>query len=318
MGWEYCLIDANWDLMTNGGNIQELAKYATSKGVGLLLWYNSGGPHNAVTERPRDIMNDPAKRKAEFKKIKSWGVAGVKVDFFNSDKQVLIQEFLDILKDAADNQILVDFHGCTLPRGWSRTYPNLMSMESIKGAEQYGWDNNFARLAASHNTVVVATRNVVGSMDYTPMTFSDYDCCKHQTTNAHELALSVVFESGIVHWGDRVDSYLKQSAQIKEYMKVVPATWDDTKFVAGEPNKLMVLARRNGDSWFVAGINGDSTVKEMNIELPFIAEGKYKLTLYQDGASSRTIDVKEIEFTSGSRIPVKMLPKGGFTAWIRK
>jgi len=318
VGWEYCLIDANWDLMTNGGNIQELAKYATSKSVSLLLWYNSGGPHNVVTERPRDIMNDPIKRKEEFKKIKSWGVAGVKVDFFDSDKQALIQEFLDILKDAADNQILVDFHGCTLPRGWARTYPNLMSMEGIKGAEQYGWDKNFARLAASHNTVVVATRNVVGSMDYTPMTFSDYDCCKHPTTNAHELALSVVFESGIVHWADRVDSYLKQSAQIKAYMKIAPATWDETKFVAGEPNKLMVLARKKEDSWFVAGINGDSTVKEMNIELPFISEGKYKMTIYADGASNRVIDVKEMEFVSGTKIPVKMLPKGGFTAWIRK
>jgi hypothetical protein len=316
--WEYCLIDANWDLMKNGGTIEDLCKYANSQGVPLALWYNSGGPHNNVTERPRDIMNDPIKRKEEFKKIASWGVKAVKIDFFQSDKQEIMKEYWDILKDAAEAQILVVFHGCTIPRGWSRTYPNLVSLEAIWGAEQYGWSNFFAKNASRHNTVVAVTRNVIGPMDYTPMTFSDYDCCKHQTSNAHELALSVIFESGIMHWADRVDSYKAQSDKVKELMSVMPVTWDETKFVDGEPAKLTIIARQKGENWFVGGINGDSISKELAVNLPFIATGDYKLTLYIDGKDSRTIEVKDSNYQSGQPISIKMLPKGGFTAWIRK
>lgn len=135
-------------------------------------------------------MNDPVKRKEEFKKLHAWGIKAVKVDFFNSDKQRLIQLYHAILEDAAKEKIMVIFHGCTLPRGWSRTYPNLVSMEGIRGAEQIGWDTVFANDAAMYNTINVFTRNVVDPMDYTPVTFSDTKCCPHTTTNAHELALS--------------------------------------------------------------------------------------------------------------------------------
>jgi hypothetical protein len=165
MGWEYSLVDANWNRMENGGNIEDLVKYANSKNIGLSFWYNSGGPHNIVTEQPRDIMNDPSKRKEELKKLHDWGVKAIKVDFFQSDKQDIMKLYLDILKDAASQQIMVVFHGCTLPRGWSRTYPNLVSMEAVKGAEQYGWDSVFARQDAMLNTILAFTRNVVGRMD---------------------------------------------------------------------------------------------------------------------------------------------------------
>lgn len=124
MGWEYSLVDANWDLM-KGGNIQELVKYADSKHVGILLWYNSGGSHNIVTERPRDLMADSVIRRAEFKKLHEWGIKGVKVDFWQSDKQVRIQHYLSLLKDAAEEKILVDFHGCTVPRGWGSNLAKL-------------------------------------------------------------------------------------------------------------------------------------------------------------------------------------------------
>ena len=319
MGWEYSLVDANWDIMEGGGTIADLVKYANEKQIGLLLWYNSGGAHNKVTERPRDIMSDPVKRKEEFKKLNGWGVKGVKIDFFQSDKQDIIKLYLDILKDAADAHILIDFHGCTLPRGWSRTYPNLMSMEAIKGAEQYGWDSAFAKEAPSHNTIVMCTRNVVGPMDYTPVTFSSYECCPHITTNAHELALSVLFESGLLHFADRAAPYRALNAQTKAFLKAVPVTWDDTKFIEGEPGKHMVLARQKGTDWFIAGANGENVAKELDLKMPFLKDGeKYKMMILKDGAKATEIKVEEMEYTVGSPMKVNVLGNGGFTLWLKK
>lgn len=319
MGWEYSLVDANWDIMTDGGKIEDLVKYANEKQIGLSLWYNSGGEHNNVSERPRDIMSDPVKRKEEFKKLNAWGVKGVKIDFFQSDKQEIIKLYLDILKDAAAAQIMVDFHGCTLPRGWSRTYPNLVSMEAIKGAEQYGWDSAFAKAAPSHNTVVTFTRNVVGPMDYTPVTFSGYECCPHTTTNAHELALAVLFETGVLHFGDRAAPYRALDAKTKSFLKIVPVTWDNTKFVDGEPGKLTVLARQKGEEWFIAGANGETTAKTLALNLPFLKAGdKYKMMVLKDGAKPSEIKVEETEYTAGAPLDIAVLGNGGFTIWLKK
>ena len=147
MGWEYSLVDANWNIMKNG-TIHDLIAYARSKGVGLLLWYNSGGPHNSVTEQPRGTMDIRDVRRFEFERLKQWGIKGVKIDFFQSDKQDIMQLYLDILKDAADYQLMVYFHGCTLPRGWERTYPNLMTMEAVRGAECYSFDQALSAAGA--------------------------------------------------------------------------------------------------------------------------------------------------------------------------
>lgn len=318
MGWEYFLVDANWDLMKNGGDVKKLCDYAKSKGVGIIFWYNSGGAHNNVTERPRDIMPDDVKRKEEFKKIAAWGVKGIKVDFFQSDKQNIIKLYLDILKDAAAAQIMVNFHGCTVPRGWSRTHPNLVSMEAVLGAENYGWGKVFAEKAAQHNVNLVFTRNVVGPMDYTPATFSDYKGTEHQTTNAHELALPIVFESGITHWADREYEYRKMDKNVLALMAKIPASWDETVFINGEPEKLAVIARRNGNDWFVAGINGENITKEMVLNLPFITGDSAKISLYSDGQTPRIIDFKETLLNSDKTLAIKFAPKGGFAAWIRK
>lgn len=318
MGWEYSLVDANWDIMTGGGNIKDLVKYAAKQKIGLSLWYNSGGEHTTITERPRDIMSNPIKRKAEFKKISSWGVKAVKVDFFNSDKQQLIQLYTDILKDAAANKIMVIFHGCTLPRGWSRTYPNLLSMESIKGAEQYGWDSAFAANTPVHNIVAVCSRNVVGPMDYTPVTFSSYDCCKHATSNAYELATAVLFESGMLHFADKAAPFMALDAPIKNFLKIVPNTWDDIKFLEGYPGKQMLIARRKANDWFVAGVNGEAVEKIMTVDLSFLPNGKYNLQLMKDGDNNQQIKTEIIRYTNGKPIPVKVLPNGGFTVWIKK
>ncbi len=311
MGWEYSLVDANWNIM-QGGTIEDLVKYANTQNIGLILWYNSGGPHNDVTEQPRDIMSDPTRRKAEFKKLRSWGVKGVKVDFFESDKQNVIQLFHDIMADAAKEHIFVDFHGCTVPKGWSRTYPNLMSMEAVRGAENYGWSKEFAQAAPQQNNIFTYTRNVVGPMDYTPVTFSDYECCPHATTNAHELALSVLFETGILHFADKAASYQNLDSRIKDFMRNVPTTWDDTKFIQGEPGKETIVARRNKNTWYVAGANGEDLQKTITVQLPFLSGG-YKATVFSDGTASREIKVSEMNVNKNGPININMLANGGFT-----
>lgn len=183
MGWEYSLVDANWNLM-KGGHIKQLVDYANSKDIGILMWYNSGGPHNEVGEQVRDIMHIADKRQAEFAKLHEWRVKGVKIDFFQSDKQGMMKLYKDILEDAAEHKIMVNFHGCTIPRGWSRTYPHLMSMESVRGAECYTFASEYPQYAPAQNTILPLTRNVIGPMDYTPVVFSDMQY-PHITSYGH-------------------------------------------------------------------------------------------------------------------------------------
>lgn len=318
MGWEYSLVDANWDIMEGGGTITDLVAYAKQQNIGLALWYNSGGEHNNISERPRDVMSDPVKRKLEFEKLSQWGVKAIKVDFFNSDKQPIIKLYHDILIDAATYKLMVIFHGCTLPRGWSRTYPNLISMEAIKGAEQYAYDKEFTQNAPIHNVTVVCTRNVVGPMDYTPVVFSDYDTVAHITTNAHELATSVLFESGMLHFADRVAAYTNLPQPIKNFLKIVPVVWDDTKFVSGYPGKLIVIARKKGNQWFVAGANGENSAKNVSVNFGFLPKGKYQIQIMKDGQNSREIKTETVVYQTGKPLLIPVLANGGFTMWVKK
>lgn len=318
MGWEYSLVDANWDIM-QVGNIAELIAYAKSKNVGLILWYNSGGPHNKITERPREIMHDPVKRKAEFKKLEAWGIKGIKVDFWQSDKQVIMELYQDLLKDAAECHILVDFHGCTLPRGWSRTYPNLMTMEAVKGAEQYSWDKYFCENANLLHSIYPYTRNTVGPMDYTPVTFTNYkDSLAHTTTFGHELALAVVFESGLQHFADAVQGYKSLPAYAKQFLKDVPAAWDETKYISGIPGKDLVIARRKAQTWYVAAINGEKTDKVIEFTIPVTGNDEYSLNIISDGTTAKSFSNKQLKYKPGDKVSIMMLSKGGFVCVLSK
>lgn len=305
MEWEYSLVDANWDDM-KGGNIQQLVEYANSKNVGILMWYNSGGPNNIVTEKPRDIMNNKEKRRAEFKKLQEWGVKGVKIDFFQSDKQFIMKLYKEILEDAAEYEILVNFHGCTLPKGWSRTYPNLMTMEAVRGAECYTFDKNYPQRAPELNTILPFTRNAIGSMDYTPVIFTNMEN-HHITTYGHELALSIVFESGILHMADAVKGYTTLPDKVKSVLKTVPTTWDETKYISGYPGKDVVIARRKDNKWYIGGINGEGIPKTINIDLSVFYD-KNKTIIY-DGNDNEKLKVEEV---SQNNMMVNLLPYGGF------
>jgi alpha-glucosidase len=323
MEWEYSLVDANWNIMKNG-TIHDLIAYANGKGVGLLLWYNSGGSHNSVTEQPRGTMDIRDVRRFEFERLQKWGIKGVKIDFFQSDKQDLIQLYLDILKDAADFQLMVYFHGCTLPRGWERTYPNLMTMEAVRGAECYSFDKEYPQKAPMHNVIQAFTRNVVGPMDYTPVMFAD-NTYPHITSYGHELALPIIFESGLLHFADAPKPYLSLPDGPKNFLKRVPAAWDETQFVAGEPGRFVILARRKGSDWYLAGINGRQIAEQVNVPLAFLAsansaeagQGRYAMTLIADGKEPRTFDTRSQNVASRDSISVNLGPYGGFAAVIR-
>ena len=315
MGWEYSLVDANWNFMPEG-TIQHLVEYARPKKVGLLLWYNSGGPHNDVTEAPRGLMHKRDVRRKEFAKLKQWGVKGVKVDFWHSDKPDRIAQYIDILKDAADYQILVNYHGCTVPRGWSRTYPHLIGMEAVLGAEQYKFREKYPERAPWHNIVLAFTRNVVGPMDYTPVTFMDKKYPR-LTTNAHELALDVVLETPVQHLADAASNYRALPEPAKAYLKAVPAAWDETRLLAGEPGVRAVFARRAGKDWFVGGLNGQTTPQAYELDLSFLGDGAYTLSLITDGKEPRTIGSETRTVRKTDRVKVAMLPRGGFCGTLK-
>jgi alpha-glucosidase len=311
MTWEYVLIDAGWPDM-KGGSMEDLVKYANSKNVGIVLWYHSGMGREKDTLSYANLMAFPEERKKEFQKIQAWGVKGIKVDFFDSDKQQVIQRYYDILRDAADHKIMVNFHGSTLPRGWERTYPHVVSMESVKGAEGAG-RQEFCDRAPVHNTILPFTRNAVGSMDYTPVTFTNKREAKRQTTFAHELALSVVFESGIFHFADNMKSYQALPEQPKNFLRKVPAAWDETKYIAGVPGKYTVVARRKGNAWYIAGINGQLTEQEVSFDLPFIKK-ETTLNMITDGKDAASFSTESMK-TKGKNIKIKLAAKGGFVLY---
>jgi alpha-glucosidase len=310
MGWEYFLVDANWNHMNNG-TMEDLAVYAEQKNVDLLLWYNSGGKHNVVTEEPRDLMWDKDARRAEFERISKLGIKGVKVDFFQSDKQMIINQYIDILEDAADFELLVNFHGCTLPKGWRRTWPNLVSMESVRGEECYIFDPYFPTLAPGNMTILPFTRNAVGPMDYTPGGFSD-NTYPHLTTFGFELALTVILETGIMHHADTPAQTLGLPPYAVDFLKKVPVVWDDTKFLSGYPGKDVVIARKNGNRWYIAGVNGENLEKELSIDLSRLGTIPANIALIVDGNGARDLQSASLAPVDG-KLNIRLQPYGGFT-----
>lgn len=310
IGWEYFLVDANWNQMQNG-SMEQLAAYAEGKNVDLLLWYNSGGVHNVVTEEPRDLMWDRETRRKEFERISNLGIKGVKVDFFQSDKQAIIQQYLDILEDAADYKLLVNFHGCTMPRGWRRTWPNLVSMEAVRGEECYIFDPLFPKLAPGNMTILPFTRNAVGPVDYTPCGFSD-NTFAHLTTYGFELALPILMESGILHYTDTPAAARALPPKALDFLKEVPVIWEDSKFLSGYPGKEVVLARLSKGRWYIAGVNGENVEKDLLVDLSPLGTVPSELELIVDGDGARDLQTTMVAPEDGM-ITIRLMPYGGFT-----
>lgn len=310
MKWSYTLIDAEWDRMTNGGDIESIVNYANSQGVKPIIWYNS--TTNWVGEwapTPQGLLNDPSNRKAEYKRIADMGVSGVKIDFFAGDKVETMDYYLDLLEDAAEQHLLVNFHGATIPRGWQRTYPNLVSMEAVFGAEWYNNNGILTNKAARHNATLPFTRNVIGSMDYTPGTFTDSQH-KHITTHAHELALTILFESGIQHMPDRPSAYKSLPQEVQNLLSTLPSAWDDTKLLAGYPGENVVLARKKGDYWYIAGINGLDEEQTISFSTASLNIHEQNCTFITDGETQTDFIISNDKINSN--VEIKCKPRGGF------
>ncbi len=314
MGWPYTLLDWEWDQMENGGNLEDAVTYIHSLGIKPLMWYNSG-KFKWITSTPVDRMLTHENRLEEFAKLNELGVFGIKVDFFLSEKQDMINYYLDILEDAAQFKIMVYFHGCLVPRGWQRTYPHLMTYEAVRGAEWYNNGPELTTTAPEHNTILPYTRNVIGSMDYTPVTFTNSQY-PHITSYGHELALSVVFESGIQHMADRPEGYYELPDAARSFLKKIPVAWDDTKLLDGYPGKFTIIARRKGSGWYIGGISsGGRRERVQNVQFDFLPEGNsFKLTLIADGEHDKEFSIKHRVVDNSESMDVKMLRRGGFVA----
>ena len=304
----YVLIDAEWDEMTDGKTIEDAVAYARQQGVRPLIWYNSSVGWIDGAPGPKFRLNKPEDREREFAWCEKIGVAGVKIDFFSGDNQMNMDYCIDLLESAARHHLLVNFHGATIPRGWQRTYPNLLSTEGVYGAEWYNNVPTFTNRAASHNATLPFTRNVIGPMDYTPCAFSDSQH-PHITSHAHELALTVLFESGLQHLADRPESFLAQPQAVQDFLGRLPAAWDETRYVSGYPGQSAVLARRSGNRWFVAGINGTDEHQALKCDLSFIGANR-KATLFADSGNADT----PWQISTISTLPssVACQPRGGF------
>ena len=306
----YVLIDAEWDEMdklasNEGKTIEDAVAYAISKGIKPLIWYNSSVGWLNGAPGPKFRLNKPEDREKEFAWCEKIGVKGVKIDFFSGDNQMNMEYCLDLLESAARHHLLVNFHGAPIPRGWQRTYPNLLSTEGVYGAEWYNNVATFTDKAACHNATLPFTRNVIGPMDYTPCAFSDSQH-PHITTNAHELALTVLYESGLQHLADRPESFLSQPQEVQDFLGQLPAVWDETRFVSGYPGEGAVLARRSGNTWYVAGINGKDEPQTLKLPLGFLP--KKDIRLFADGADSPW------SITHPASVPQEITcqPRGGF------
>ena len=308
----YVLIDAEWDEMdkiaaNEGKTIEDAVKYAISKGIKPLIWYNSSIGWVNGAPGPKYRLNKPEDREKEFAWCEKIGGAGVKIDFFSGDNQMNMDYCQDLLESAARHHLLVNFHGAPIPRGWQRTYPNLVSTEAVYGAEWYNNKPTLTNRAAAHNATLPFTRNVIGSMDYTPCAFTDSQH-PHITSHAHELALTVLFESGLQHLADRPESYLSQPHDVQQFLSALPTVWDETRLLSGYPGESVVMARRNGKIWYVAGINGTDEEKTLPVDLTFMGQPHGDIVLFGDR------DERAFFVSLQENYPTQMTcrPRGGF------
>jgi hypothetical protein len=315
----YVLIDAEWDEMNKlasneGKTVEDAVKYALSQGVKPLIWYNSSVGWVNGAPGPKYRLNKPEDREKEFAWCEKIGVVGVKIDFFSGDTQLNMDYCQDLLESAARHHLLVNFHGATVPRGWQRTWPNLMSTEGVYGAEWYNNVATFTQKAAAHNATLPFTRNVIGPMDYTPCAFSDSQH-PHITTHAHELALTVLFESALQHLADRPESFLSQPAEVQRFLGRLPSVWDETRLVGGYPGEYAVMARRSGNTWYVAGINGEDNAKTIALDLSFM--GKPATVLSFQDATTDGNDKWNIATLTSLPTSISCNPRGGFVLVIQ-
>ena len=314
MGYEYILIDALWDKQIGYENMPSLITFAQSKGVDVLLWYNSNGNWNDAPQGPKHCLDSAPARQKEMAWMKTLGVKGIKVDFFGGDKQATMKLYEDILTDANQYGIAVVFHGCTLPRGWERMYPNHMSSEAALVSENLVFGQYHADKEAQRSTLYPFIRNAVSAMDFGGVFFNKHfskdgvSGTLRKTTDAFQIATSVLYQSGIQHFGITPNNLTEQPEFILDFMKKVPTVWDETRFIDGYPGKYCVVARRYGNQWYIAATNATGQPMKLNLSLLWLTNQQVSIIHDNEvrtaGLSQGTVNKKGI-------LTIEMQPMGG-------
>ena len=316
MGYQSVLVDALWDKQIGRDKIEELAKYGKDKGVALYLWYNSNGYWNDAPQTPRSIMDNAIARRKEMKWMQSIGIRGIKVDFFGGDKQMTMQLYEDILSDANEYGLLVIFHGCTLPRGWERMYPNFASSEAVLASENLHFSQGSCDHEAFNATLHPFIRNTVGSMDFGGSALNKYYNAdnaprgsRRVTSDVYALATAVLFQSPVQHFALAPNNLTDAPSWAIDFMKEVPTTWDEVRFIDGYPGKYVILARRHGDKWYIAGVNAQKETLKLKVNLPMFSNGE-KVRLFSDDKALQG-SVKQIEIGKKQELQLTIPCNGG-------
>ena len=316
MGYQSVLVDALWDKQIGRDKIEELAKYGKNKGVALYLWYNSNGYWNDAPQTPRGIMDNAIARRKEMKWMQSIGIRGIKVDFFGGDKQMTMQLYEDILSDANEYGLLVIFHGCTLPRGWERMYPNFASSEAVLASENLHFSQGSCDNEAFNATLHPFIRNTVGSMDFGGSALNKYYNAdnaprgsRRVTSDVYALATAVLFQSPVQHFALAPNNLTDAPSWAIDFMKEVPTTWDEVRFIDGYPGKYVILARRHGDKWYIAGVNAQKETLKLKVNLPMFSNGE-KVRLFSDDKALQG-GVKQIEIGKKQELQLAIPCNGG-------
>lgn len=315
MGYRSVLIDALWDVQIGYDKIEELARYGREKGVGIFLWYNSNGSWNDAPQSPLGKMDRSGIRRKEMAWMQQAGILGIKVDFFGGDKQPMMQLYEDILTDANDFGLQVIFHGCTLPRGWERMYPNYVASEAVLASENLHFGQGACDAEARNGCTHPFIRNVVGSMDFGGSTLNKRYSADNQhgttrrTSDVYALATAVLFQSSVQHFALAPNNLTDAPAWAIDFMKQVPTTWDEVRYIDGYPGKYVVLARRAGDRWYVAGINADEQPLKKTVTLSMFDKGQ-QLTVYSDNPQLEG-SVKTIKQNKKQQVTITIPPNGG-------
>ena len=315
MGYEYTLVDNWWDTNIGRGRTEELIRYARSKNVELFLWYSSSGYWNDIEQGPINIMYDPIARKREMRWLQQQGVRGVKIDFFGGDKQETMRLYEAILSDADDHGLMVIFHGCTLPRGWERMYPNYVGSEAVLASENLVFGQNFCDDEAFNACLHPFIRNTVGCMEFGGTVLNrrlnrgNDGGTTRRTTDIFELATAVAFQNPVQNFALTPNNLTEQPAFEIDFMKAVPTEWDEVQFIDGYPGRYVVVARRHGTDWYVAAMNAGKETLKLEVELPMLA-GK-EVAYYHDGKDGRTPSLDEAKVGKNGRFKMELAPDGG-------
>lgn len=315
MGYEYTLIDNWWDNNIGHKRMEELIRYARSKGVELFLWYSSSGYWNDIEQSPINIMDNPIARKREMRWLQQQGVRGIKVDFFGGDKQETMRLYEAILSDADDHGLMVIFHGCTLPRGWERMYPNYVGSEAVLASENMIFNQHFCDNEAFNATLHPFIRNTVGCMEFggtflnKRMNRGNDGGPTRVTTDIFQLATVVAFQNPVQNFALAPNNLTDVPAFEIDFMKEIPTVWDEVKFIDGYPGRYVVLARRHGQDWYVAALNAGKETLKLTVDLPMLAGSP--VAYYHDGKDGKTPQVEETKVGKKGQFKFTLPAQGG-------